>query len=328
MFKKLSVFSLLLVLVLVMGTVVFAQEKEAGELYFRFVTHGGDDPFWAVVVKGAQDAAKLLNCKVDFDLVGGDLALQQKRMQEAVAMNVDGIALVINDDTVWDKLVVDALAKGIPVVAIDNDDTEGDRGNSRLTYIGQDEFKAGYDLAMRLFEEGKKKGLDLSQAHVAMSVEVPGAMYGVVRSDGVKKAMEEFGITSSEIIDAGGLEMTTVEQRLTSYLISHPEATFIIGLGGIVTDRLTDALKAVGRQPGEVIAGGFDMTPGTLVGLKEGYMTAAIDSQQYLAGFYGVLVLYHYKLYGFLPTVKTGGFLIDSPEKIEQIEVLSKDYIR
>jgi hypothetical protein len=57
-------------------------------------------------------------------------------------------------------------------------------------------------------------------------------------------------------------------------------------------------------------------------------MTAAIDSQQYLAGFYGVLVLYHYKLYGFLPTVKTGGFLIDSPEKIEQIEVLSKDYIR
>ena len=328
MFKKLSVFSLLLVLVLVMGTVVFAQEKEVEELYFRFVTHGGDDPFWAVVVKGAQDAAKLLNCKVDFDLVGGDLALQQKRMQEAIAMNVDGIALVINDDTVWDKLVVDALAKGIPVVAIDNDDTEGDRGNSRLTYIGQDEFKAGYDLAMRLFEEGKKKGLDLSQAHVAMSVEVPGAMYGVVRSDGVKKAMEEFGITSSEIIDAGGLEMTTVEQRLTSYLISHPEAIFIIGLGGIVTDRLTDALKAVGRQAGEVIAGGFDMTPGTLVGLKEGYMTAAIDSQQYLAGFYGVLVLYHYKLYGFLPTVKTGGFLIDSPEKIEQIEVLSKDYIR
>jgi ABC-type sugar transport system substrate-binding protein len=151
---------LLLVLVLVMGTVVFAQEKEAGELYFRFVTHGGDDPFWAVVVKGAQDAAKLLNCKVDFDLVGGDLALQQKRMQEAVAMNVDGIALVINDDTVWDKLVEEALAKNIPVVAIDNDDTEGDRGNSRLTYIGQDELKAGYDLAMRLFEEGKNKWIN------------------------------------------------------------------------------------------------------------------------------------------------------------------------
>jgi len=328
MFKKLTIILLLLVLVLIMGTVALAQESESKQLYFRFVTHGGDDPFWAVVVKGAQDAAQLLNCKVDFDLVGGDLALQQKRMQEAIAMNVDGIALVINDDTVWDKLVEDALAKGIPVVAIDNDDTEGDRGNKRLTYIGQDEFKAGYDLAVRLFEEGKKKGLDLSKAHVAMPVEVPGAMYGVVRSDGVKKAMEEFGITSSEIIDAGGLEMTTVEQRLTSYLISHPEATFMIGLGGIVTDRITDALKAVGRQPGEVIAGGFDMTPGTLVGLKEGYMTAAIDSQQYLAGFYGVLVLYHYKLYGFLPTVKTGGFLIDSPEKIEQIEVLSKDYIR
>jgi len=328
MSKKLILVSLLTVFLLVIGSVGFAQEKAAEEMYFRFVTHGGDDPFWAVVVKGAQDAAILLNCKVDFDLVGGDLALQQKRMQEAIAANVDGIALVINDDTMWDKPVEEALAKGIPVVAIDNDDTLGDKGNKRLTYIGQDEKKAGYDLAVRLFEEGKKKGIDLSKAHVAMPVEVPGAMYGVVRADGVQQAMKEYGITSSEIIDAGGLEMTTVEQRLNSYLLSHPEATFLIGLGGIVTDRLTDSLKAVGKQPGEVIAGGFDMTPGTLVGLKEGFITAAIDSQQYLAGFYGVFVLYYYNLYGFLPTIKTGGFLIDSSEKIAQIEGLSKDYIR
>jgi len=327
MFKKLSVISLLVVFFLVIGSSAFAEEK-ADEMYFRFVTHGGDDPFWAVVLQGARDAAKLLNCKVEFDLVGGDLALQQKRMQEAIAAKVDGIALVINDDTMWDKPVEEALAKGIPVVAIDNDDTEGEKGNKRLTYIGQDEKKAGYDLAVRLFDEGKKKGIDFAKAHVAMPVEVPGAMYGAVRADGIKEAMNEYGITSSEIIDAGGLEMTTVEQREVSYVISHPETTFLIGLGGIVTDRLTDALKQAGKEPGEIIAGGFDMTPGTLVGLKEGYITAAIDSQQYLAGFYGVFVLYYYKKYGFLPTIKTGGFLIDNPEKIKQIEELSKYYIR
>src|SRR5690606_14271296 len=99
-------------------------------------------------------------------------------------------------------------------------------------------------IGLRLFQEAKEKGIDLSKAHVAMPVEVPGANYGVVRSNGIKRAGEEFGITSFEIIDGGGLEMTTMEQRETSYLLAHPETTFMIGLGGIATDRLTDSLKA------------------------------------------------------------------------------------
>ena len=316
------------VLVLTLGTMAFAQEKPGEGMYFRFVTHGGDDPFWAVVQQGAYDAAKELGCQVDFDLCGGDMSLQLKRFQEAVALKPDGIALVINDDVAWDKPVEDALAAGIPVVAIDNDDTEGSRGNKRLTYIGQDEKKAGYDLAVRLFQEGEKQGFDLSQAHVAMSVEVPGAMYGTVRANGVLEAMKEFGITSYEIIDAGGLEMTVVESRQISYIMSHPETTFLIGLGGITTDRLSDSLKGAGIAPGKIIAGGFDTTPGTISGLKAGYITATIDSQQYLAGFHGVLTLFHYKKYGLLPTVLTGGFLIDSPEKIQQIEELSPLHIR
>ena len=32
---------------------------EQEQLYFRLVTHGGDDPFWAVVKQGMMDAAAL-----------------------------------------------------------------------------------------------------------------------------------------------------------------------------------------------------------------------------------------------------------------------------
>ena len=134
-------------------------------MYFRFVTHGGDDPFWAVVQQGAYDAASLLGCQVDFDLCGGDMSLQLKRFQEAVALKPDGIALVINDDVAWDKPVEDALAAGIPVVGINNDDTEGAAGNARLCYIGQSEKRAAYTLARKLFQEAESKGIDLSQAH-------------------------------------------------------------------------------------------------------------------------------------------------------------------
>ena len=301
--------------------------KSAKDMYFRLVTHGGDDPFWAVVRKGMEDACKELGCKADIDLCGGDLALQQKRFKETVAMKPDGIALVINDDTAWDKTVADALAAGINVVGMNNDDTEGVAGNPRLCYIGQNERRAGYIIGRRLFEAGKRKGWDLTNAHVVMPVEVPGAMYGVVRSRGILDAMKEYGITSYEIIDAGGLEMTTVEQRETSYLIAHPETNFIIGLGGIVTDRITDSLKAAGYNPGEIIGGGFDTTPGTLTGLKEGYMEATVDQQQYLQGYFAIYVLYLMRKYGFAPNIDTGGYLVDK-DTIGIIEKLSPLLIR
>lgn len=302
-------------------------EKPGEGMYFRLVTHGGDDPFWAVVRKGMEDACEELGCKADIDLCGGDLALQQKRFREAVAMHPDGIALVINDDTAWDKPVADAIAKGIPVIGMNNDDTKGAAGNARLCYIGQNERRAGRIIAERLFKKGKEKGWDLTKAHVAMPVEVPGAMYGVVRSQGILDAMKEYGITSYEIIDAGGLEMTTVEQRETSYLMAHPETKFMIGLGGIVTDRITDSLKAAGYAPGEIIAGGFDCCPGTLTGLKEGYMEATIDQQQYLQGYFAIYVLYLYKKYGFTPNIDTGGYLVDK-NTIKLIEKLSPLHIR
>jgi simple sugar transport system substrate-binding protein len=243
-------------------------------------------------------------------------------------MGADGIGLVLNDDKVWDQPVADALAKGIPVVSLDTDDSQGAKGNPRLCFVGQDERAAGRMIAERVFSKGRAKGVDFKKAHVAMSVEEPGANYGVMRSDGVKDVMKDYGISSFDIIDAGGLESATVEARQTSYLLAHPETTFFIGLGGICTDRIAASLKAAGLKPGEVIAGGFDPTPGTLAGLKNNYVEATIDAQQYLQGYYPVLVLYLVRRYGFKPNnIDTGGYLVDK-NNIGNIDKLSPMHIR
>ncbi|MEM4474713.1 MAG: substrate-binding domain-containing protein [Candidatus Bathyarchaeia archaeon] len=297
-------------------------KKPAEGMYFRLVTHGGDDPFWAVVKKGMMDAKELFGCGADIDLCGGDLALQQKRFKEAVAMKPTAIALVINDPS-WAPLVQEALDQGVPVFGINNDWP----GNPRLFYIGQNEIRAGYIIGKRIFETGIKKGIDPEKAHLVMPVEVPGAAYGVQRSTGILQAAEEYGIKSYEILDAGGLEMTTVEARETAYFLAHPETTFAIGLGGICTDRLTTALKNAGKKPGEIIAGGFDTTPGTLAGLKEGYMEATIDQQQYLQGYFAIVCGYLYAWAGFMPNIDTGGYLVDK-NTIGIIEKFSPLYVR
>jgi len=313
--------------VLIPATLLAKEDKPGKGMYFRLVTHGGNDPFWAVFQQGMRDAAKELGCRADIDLCGSDQNLMQKRFQEAVAMRPDGIALVINDNTMWDKPVADAIAKGIPVIGTNNDDTKGPVGNARLCYIGQNERRAGLMIGRAVFAAAKARGKNMRNLKVAAAVEVPGANYGVVRSQGIKDAMKEYGIQGDiDIVDAT-LEMTTAESRITSYLIGHPDTGAIFGLGGIATDRLTSALKNARKKPGQIPAGGFDAAPGTLTGLKTGYMVASIDQQQYLQGYFSVYVLYLYKKYGFTPQIDTGGYLI-TKDNIALIERLSPKHVR
>lgn len=301
---------------ILLPTVVLAKDpdKPAKGMYFRLVTHGGNDPFWAVFQQGARDAAKELGCRVDVDLCGSDLPLQQKRFQEAVAMRPDGIALVINNNKMWDKPVADAIAKGINVIGTNNDDEEGSAGNARLAYIGQNERRAGLMIGRAVFAEAKRQGRNMRNLKVAAAVEVAGANYGVVRSGGIADAMKEYGISGEiEIVDAT-LDMTTAEQRITSYIIAHPDVDCMFGLGGICTDRLTPSLKNAGKKPGQIIGGGFDTAPNTLTGIKQGYMIATIDQQQYLQGYFSVYVLYLMDKYGFAPQIDTGGYLVTKGE--------------
>ena len=304
-----------------------AEAKPGEGMYFRLVTHGGDDPFWAVVSQGMRDAADELGCRAEIDLAGGDLAQQQKAFQDAVGSNPDGIALVINDAQAWDKPVSDAIDQGIPVIGINNDDPEGSAGNDRLCYIGQSERVASYKLAQKIFSEAEADGVDFEASSVAFAAEVPGAAYAQIRALGVQDAMTEFGIgaNSFEMIDAGGLEMTTVESRITSYLMANHETTFLMGAGGICTDRLMSSLQAAGFEAGDVYAGGFDAAPGTLEGIKSDYLIASIDQQQYLQGYFAVYTLYLYNKYGLTPNIDTGGYLI-TKDTVSLIEDLSGKY--
>jgi len=325
--RAIPITALILLILLLIPTLAFAQAKPGAGMYFRLVTHGGNDPFWAVFQKGMIDAAAELGCRADIDLCGSDMALQAKRFQEAVAMRPDGISLVINDDKAWDKPVADAVAKGINVIGCNNDDTQGPAGNARLAYIGQNERRAGLMIGRAVFAAAKAKGWNLATMKVACAVEVAGANYGVVRSSGIMDAMAEYGIPGKpEIVDCT-LEMTTAEQRITSYIIGHSDLKCLFGLGGITTDRLTSAMKNAGKKAGDILGGGFDAAPGTLTGLEESYMVASIDQQQYLQGYMSVYVLYLMKKYGFAPQIDTGGFLI-TKGNIALIKTLSPKNIR
>lgn len=311
---------------LLLAAAAWAGGTGGGGTYW-LISHGGDNPFWNVVRKGAQDAALELGCTVQFYMSDGNLKAQLGAFDRAVGARPDGIAVSITDDKAWDQPVRRALAAGVPVIGINNDDSQGAAGNSRLCYIGQNDEHAAYMLALRLIEAAQRKGYDIFDTETVVFSELPSGNFNIKRAAGVRRALGEFGMKEPRVVD-----LSSARGRYDAVIESHLDAgggrMIAITLGGVVTDFLYPAVKATGRSPGEIIAGGFDMAPQTIEGIRAGYIAATVDQQQYLQGYFAVYVLNLHRKYGFVADIDTGGSIIDSPSQLETIARLSPLLIR
>ena len=175
----------LVVAVLLAGSAVLAQGYT-----FYFVTHGVvGDPWWAPVIAGAQDAAKLLGVTVHYvGLPVWSLEILVANLEAAILAEPDGIILTITSYIALDETARMAIAKGIPIIAVNVPDPrpKGER-IPYLAYIGQDEFMAGKALAQRVVEEF------IPKAAVVMITE-PGHVGLEARTAGIKSVLEPFGV--------------------------------------------------------------------------------------------------------------------------------------
>ena len=113
-------------------------------------------PYWDEVAQGVKNAAVVGNSEAQFENPSKeDVARQVTVLEGYVAQNVDGIVFGASDPGAFDKVVKDALDKGIPVITFDSDaPTSG-----RLIYVGPKNSLSGGLLGQRMAEvlggEGK-----------------------------------------------------------------------------------------------------------------------------------------------------------------------------
>jgi simple sugar transport system substrate-binding protein len=304
------------------GTQAFAAPKYK----FVFLCHGGEEnTFWASVYSGMVEAAKTL----DVDAVmfrpttEGNLNQQFAQFKAALAQKPDGIVTTIPHPTMFNDLVKQAIDMGIPVICSNTDHPDGAKGNARLSYIGQDLEVAGYNLAKALsqyFPKGKKN-------HVLIGVEGPGLVWAESRAHGMIRFLDELGGVTYEKLDIG-MDPAQEQSRILAYFKAHPETTVMLDVGGLGPTAATQALKNLGKKPGEIPIGGFDLLPALLQNIKEGYVQMTIDQQPFLQGYLPIVQLYMMKKYGFSAwDVNTGNAIVDK-SNVDQIVELSKKRIR
>jgi len=235
-----------------------------------------------------------------------DPAKMITQFQQAVATKPDGIAVMGHPgDASFDPLIAAAESQGILVTVMNTElpTAEAQYGSNGMGYVGAVLHDAGASLANEAIKRGNlAKG---SEVMVWGLKAQPGRGQ---RTLGITDALTAAGMTVDyyEIDDATNKDASNGVPIFTGYISSHPNVKAIFIDHGNLTSAIPTMMKAANLQPGSIYAAGFDMSPATVQGIKDGYINLVIDQQEYLQGFFGIEQLCLSKKYGF------GGLFINT----------------
>jgi simple sugar transport system substrate-binding protein len=291
--------------------------------FFPGGTAGGS--FETVVYNGAKAAQAAFGPDVSYQWSNWDPATMITQFQQAVATKPDGIAVMGHPgDASFDSLINDAIKQGIYITVMNTElpKAEADHG---LGYTGAVLHDAGAALANEAIKRGSLKSGD--EVFVWGLAAQPGRGE---RTKGITDALTAAGMKVDylEIDSATNADPNAGTATFTGFAASHPNIKAMFIDHGNLTSAIPTFMKAANLAAGKVFAAGFDMSPSTVQGIKDGYVSLVIDQQEYLQGFFGVEQLCLEKKYGFGGLfINTGAGFVDK-SNIDAIGPLVTQQIR
>ena len=255
-------------------------------LHFVVVTHGqASDPFWSVVKKGVEQAAKDMGVSVQYEAPNTfDMVAMAHLIDAAVATKPDGLVVSIPDPTALGPSIQRAIAAGIPVISI-NSGSDVAQKLGVLVHVGQTEFEAGFGGGQRMAAAGVKHALCVNQ-------EVGNAALDA-RCKGFTAAMNQAG-AKVEVLPVNLSNATQSQQTIEAALTSKSDVDGIMTLGPTGATPTLKALQDL-HKTGQIKLATFDLSPDVLQAIEKGDVLFAIDQQQYLQGYLPIVPLTLYR---------------------------------
>ncbi|WP_460025918.1 sugar ABC transporter substrate-binding protein [Infirmifilum sp. SLHALR2] len=259
-------------------------------------------------MKGAQLAGQLLNVKVVYS--GPEkfsIQVLVDLLNSAIAAKPNGIILTITDYRALDEPARRAISQGIPIIAVNVPDPRPE--NQRipyLSYVGQDQYDAGYYLAKYLVDMGYKP------KRVVIGIHEVGHLGLETRAKGITDAITQaYPGTPVEKLDIT-TDPTKAAQAFRDYLTAHPDTDVILTVGRLGAPAALQVLREM-NLVGKVHLLTVDIDDTILKAIEAGEIDAAVSQQPFAQGFLPVVFMYLYVKYGIIPPahVPTGPTVID-----------------
>ena len=295
-------------------------------VFFPGGTPGGG--FETVVYNGAKAAEAAFGPSVTYQWSDWDPAKMVSQLGEAIATNPDGIAIMGHPgDDAYKAAVDEAEGKGIVVTSTNTQlpTLQAQYATSGFGYVGAVLYDAGKALANEAIRRGGLASGD--KAFVWGLVAQPGRGQ---RTQGIIDGLEEAGLTVVylEIDDATNADPSAGVPAFTGMASANQDLKAAFFDHGNVTSTIPAYMEAAGLEPGSIYTAGFDLSPATVQGVKDGYVNLVIDQQQFLQGFLSVLQICLTDKFGFSGLmVDTGGGFADK-DNIDVLAPLVEQQVR
>lgn len=175
----LSVFTILIILCITLGSLVFFQmqvqkigydgKKKSYQQYDRYyvmIVGEGEEAFWDSVFEGACEAGRRSGAYVEE--FGNNLFAgysREERMRIAIESEADGIILEASEGEKMTALINEAVGKGIPVITVLSDNM----ASGRQSFVGINAYNLGQEYGkqlLRLANYDKHRILILSSTNI------------------------------------------------------------------------------------------------------------------------------------------------------------------
>jgi simple sugar transport system substrate-binding protein len=281
-----------------------------GDITIHMVTHSDDGPFWSVVKRGAEQAAKDLGLTMVWAASNNDPTKQVQLVDAAVAEGASGIASSLPSPDQLVGPLQAAVAAGIPVITL-NSGVNDYQDIGALTHVGQTEVIAGNGAGERFNAAGATKIFCGRQEESNVALEE--------RCDGLAETFD--GEVISEFVGRD-TDQVAQEAAINAALSADPDIDGFMGTGPVIAMSGLRAVQALGL---EATVGGFDITPELIDAIEAGDVAFTVDQQQYLQGYIPVLLLFlnitnQNTLGGGLPILTGPGFV--TPENAAEVKAL------
>jgi simple sugar transport system substrate-binding protein len=286
-------------LTMLAASVALTLSAEAAMAGAKIFVIGGkpDDPFWGIVKRGAEDAAKVVEAQggsvtwlgpQNYDNLGVDAA---ELIRQAIAQGATG---VVGPDWVPDamdpafKAVRDA---GIPLVIYNAGGIKAADRLGALNYVGAVDYLGGVAGGEYVAKAGAKHGVCINSLPGAANIED----YCNGFKEGITKAGGSYDVIPLPATAEGNV--AAVAEAFKAYLTAHPDTDAAFTTANLDAIGAAQGIAAAGMD-GKVKLCGINFDEGILNQIKEGKQACAIDQQGYQQGFYAVSILNGYINYG------------------------------
>jgi simple sugar transport system substrate-binding protein len=310
---------LAIVMILSIGAPLAAQDDEI-VVYMQMGGTEGDASTLART-NGAKAAAEALGITLIEQYSGWDPQTMIDQFKQAMAASPDGIVIMGHPgEAAFEALVAEAVAEGIIVTSNNNPlpNLEAMYQTQGFGYAGADLYAGGYLTGQSMVAAGLQAG------DKALVYDIWHEEGRSVSAQGVYDALVDAGleVEQLDVSQEVNSEASLAIPILTAYLEANPDLKAIGTQHGNITATLPKVLETAGKEPGEVIVGGIDLSPATIEGIRSGYISVSFDQVLYLQGFYPVQQIWLTKMYKIPGLHINTGVGTVTPDNIDEIAPL------